>query len=151
MPSVLRQNDQRRFAANVKTGGAAGEKHERARAVEKRSGGARRLAEWAGEIRRGRVGDPALLGEFGGDEAVEVGEGAEARKLFGREIELERFFDQDDELGEREGIEAEIGGEADFLGGHLESWAEGATPAGLTVKVAGVRVTLPTELVISTV
>ena len=57
---------------------------------------------------------------------MEVGEGAEARKLFGREIELERFFDQDDELGEREGIEAEIGGEADFLGGHLESRAQGA-------------------------
>ena len=92
-----------------------------------------------------------LLGEFGGDEAVEVGEGAEARKFLGREGELERFLDQNDELGEREGIEAEIGGEADFLGGHLESRAEGATPAGLTVKVAGVRVTLPTELVISTV
>ncbi len=99
----------------------------------------------------GQGGSKTLLGEFGGDEAVEIGEGAEARKLFGREIELERFLDQNDELGEREGIEAEVGGEADFLGGHLESRAEGATPAGLTVKVAGVRVTLPTELVISTV
>ena len=82
---------------------------------------------------------------------MEIGEGAEAGELFGRESELERFLDQNDELGERERIEAEIGGEADFLGGHLESRAEGATPAGLMVKVAGVRVTLPTELVISTV
>jgi hypothetical protein len=110
-----------------------------------------RLAELAGEIRPGRVEDPALLGEFGGDEAVEVGEGAEAGEFFGREGELERLLDQNDELGEREGIEAEIGGEADLLGGHLESRAERATPAGLTVKVAGVLVTLPTELVISTV
>jgi hypothetical protein len=82
---------------------------------------------------------------------VEVGEGAKAGEFFGREGELERFLDQNDELGEREGIEAEIGGEADFLGGHLESRAQGTTPAGLTVKVAGVLVTLPTELVISTV
>jgi hypothetical protein len=82
---------------------------------------------------------------------VEVGEGAKAWEFFGRESELERFLDQNDELGEREGIEAEIGGEADFLGGHLESRAQGTTPAGLTVKVAGVLVTLPTELVISTV
>jgi hypothetical protein len=82
---------------------------------------------------------------------VEVGEGAEAGEFLGREGELERLFDQNDEFGEREGIEAEIGGEADFLGGHLESRAERATPAGLTVKVAGALVTLPTELVISTV
>ena len=82
---------------------------------------------------------------------MEISERAEAGEFFGRERELERLLDQNDELGEREGIEAEVGGEADFLGGHLESRAEGATPAGLTVKVAGVRVTLPTELVISTV
>ena len=96
-----------------------------ARVVEKRSGGGWRLAELAGEILPGRVEDPALLGEFGGDEAVEIGEGAEARKFLGREGELERLFDQNDEFGEREGIEAEIGGEADFLGGHLESRAQG--------------------------
>jgi len=105
----------------------------------------------AGEIRKERVVYPALLGQFGGDEAVEVGEGAEAGEFLGREGELERLFDQNDEFGEREGIEAEIGGEADLLGGHLESRAERATPAGLTVKVAGALVTLPTELVISTV
>ena len=79
----------------------------------------------AGEIRKERVVYPALLGQFGGDEAVEVGEGAEAGEFLGREGELERFLDQNDELGEREGIEAEVGGEADFLGGHLESRAEG--------------------------
>ena len=56
---------------------------------------------------------------------VEVGEGAEARKFLGREGELERLLDQNDELGEREGIEAEVGGEADFLSGHLESRAQG--------------------------
>ena len=56
---------------------------------------------------------------------MEVGEGAKAGEFFGREGELERFLDQNDELGEREGIEAEIGGEADFIGGHLESRAEG--------------------------
>lgn len=57
---------------------------------------------------------------------MEVGEGAEAGEFFGREGELERFLDQNDELGEREGIEAEVGGEADLLGGHLESRAERA-------------------------
>jgi len=35
MSSVLRQNDQSRSAANVKIEGAAGEKHERAKAVKK--------------------------------------------------------------------------------------------------------------------
>jgi hypothetical protein len=131
--------------------------------VKKRSDGAGRLAEWAGEIRKGRGGwrswrvkfgqggSKTLLGEFGGDEAVEISERAEAGEFFGREGQLERLLDEDHELGEREGIEAEVGGEADFLGGHLESRAERATPAGLTVKVAGALVTLPTELVISTV
>jgi len=77
-------------------------------------------------VKFGQGGSKTLLGEFGGDEAVEVGEGAEAGKFLGRESELERFLNQNDELGEREGIEAEIGGEADFLGGHLESRAERA-------------------------
>jgi hypothetical protein len=102
-------------------------------------------------VRFGKGGAKTLLGEFGGDEVVEIRKGAEAEEFFGREGQLERLLDEDHELGEREGIEAEVGGEADFLGGHLESRAERATPAGLTVKVAGALVTLPTELVISTV
>ena len=76
-------------------------------------------------MRFGQGGSKTLLGEFGGDEAVEIGERAEAGEFFGREGELERFLDQNDELSEREGIEAEVGGEADFLGGHLESRSQG--------------------------
>ncbi len=80
----------------------------------------------SGRVRFGQGGSKTLLGEFGGDEAVEISERAEAGEFFGRERELERLLDQNDELGEREGIEAEVGGEADFLGGHLESRAERA-------------------------
>ena len=73
-----------------------------------------------------RVGDPALLGEFGGDELLKVGERAEMGEFVGMEGKLEGFLGEDHELGESKGVEAEVGGEADGLGGGLELRAERA-------------------------